>query len=182
MQRNRIVGAILVYSFEADNWTKQIAAVSTRPEFQRATVRIEDHSLLSYGDYDVETGTQETTGDPVVYEGQARLIPIRWGTFTGGESQSNATTLSAIRVQIPNALDAEGYGDDEYTEGQYATGLAGRVKRGCKIFVITSPRNPALEGLILTITSDVQGSSAAARTFEAALDADVAVVPSGIQQ
>lgn len=153
-----------MYSFEQGDWTDPIVAVSTQPRFQRSRIRIEDYSLIEQGEYDVESGTYpEPVGNPVVYEGQARLIGIRWGTFTGGESQANATTLSAIRVQIPKT--------DETTE---------RVKRGCKIFVLDSPNNPALNGLILTITSDLQGSSAAARTFEAALDADVKAVPSGV--
>lgn len=156
-----------MYSFEQEgDWPDAIARISTQPRFQKSQIRIEDHSLITQGEYDVETGTySESSGDPTVYEGQARLIGIRWGTFTGGESQANATTLSAIRVQIPKTPET-----------------TVRVKRGCKIFVLDSPNNPALNGLILTITSDLQGSSAAARTFEAALDADVEVVPSGIQQ
>lgn len=155
-----------MYSFESEDWTAQIHAVSTQPRFQKSKIRIEDYSLIDPGEYDVDTGTYtEPTGNPVVYEGQARMIGIRWGTFTGGESQANATTLSAIRVQIPKT-----------------DGTTVRVKRGCKIFVLDSPNNPALNGLILTITSDLQGSSAAARTFEAALDADTTVVPSGVAQ
>lgn len=172
-RRLSIVGA-RVYSFNED-WTADIAEVSTDPRFQTATIRIEDPSLLTYGEYDVDTNERDVTGDAVVYQGQARLIGVRWGTFTGGESQANASTLSAIRVQIPNARFAPGYGDSDYGQDDYATGLAGRVKRGCKIFVEASPDNPALTGLILTITSDLQGSSSASRTFEAALDSDVAV-------
>lgn len=171
-----------MYSFESEDWTAPIHAVSTQSRFQKSKIRIEDYSLITPGEYNVDTGTYtEPTGDPVIYEGQARLIGIRWGTFTGGESQANATTLSAIRVQIPNARFDEGYGEDEYGDN-YSGGLYGRVKRGCKIFVLDSPNNPALNGLILTITSDLQGSSAAARTFEAALDADVEVAPNGIEQ
>lgn len=155
-----------MYSFESEDWTAPIHAVSTQSRFQKSRIRIEDHSLIVPGEYYVDSGTYtEPTGDPVVYEGQARLVGIRWGTFTGGESQANATTLSAIRVQIPKTPDT-----------------TVRVKRGCKIFVIDSPNNPALNGLILTITSDLQGSSAAARTFEAALDADTTVVSSGVPQ
>lgn len=156
-----------MYSFESEGeWSDRIAGISSQPRFQRSQIRIEDQSTVEYGEYDVETGTYpEPTGVTVVYEGQARLIGIRWGTFTGGESQANATTLSAVRVQIPKTPET-----------------TVRVKRGCKIFVIDSPNNPALNGLILTITSDLQGSSAAARTFEASLDADVKVVPNGVQQ
>lgn len=156
-----------MYSFESEGeWSDRIAGISSQPRFQRSQIRIEDHSLIVQGDYNTESGTYpEPTGDPTVYEGQARIIGIRWGTFTGGESQANATTLSAVRVQIPKTPET-----------------TVRVKRGCKIFVIDSPNNPALNGLILTITSDLQGSSAAARTFEAALDADVKVVPNGVQQ
>lgn len=149
-----------MYSFkDGGSWPDAIARISERPEFQKSQIRIEDFSRITKGVYNPETGTRtEPSGDPTVYEGQARLIGIRWGTFTGGESQANATTLSAIRVQIPKTAET-----------------TVRIKRGCKIFVIDSPNNPSLNGLIFTITSDFQGSSAAARTFEAALDADTTV-------
>lgn len=159
------VAEVGMYSFESEGeWSDRIARISTQPRFQKSVIRIEDQSTVDYGEYDTELGGYpEPTGVTVVYEGQARVIPIRWGTFTGGESQANATTLSAIRVQIPKTPET-----------------TVRIKRGCKIFVTDSPNNPAINGLIFTITSDMQGSSAAARTFEAALDADVTVVPSGV--
>jgi hypothetical protein len=165
-----------MYSFK-DDWAAEIAEVSTLPEFQNATIRIEDESLLTYGEYNVEAGEQEVTGNAVVYQGQARLIGIRWGTFTGGESQANSTTLSAIRIQVPNARLEPGAGDDGYGSGGYDGGLTGRVKRGCKVFVEAAPKNPSLENRILVITSDFQGSSSAARTFEAAFGSDAVVQP-----
>lgn len=148
----------MAVSFATENWTDPIAAVSTRPEYQRAVIRIEDRSLLTESEYDIETGEWTIVGDPVIYTGQARVIGVRWGVQSGGESQANATTLSAIRVQIP----------------QHAVG---RVKKGCKVFVQSAP-NPVLQNYIFTVTSDMQGSSDAARTFECSLDIDVQV-PTG---
>jgi hypothetical protein len=145
----------MAYSFATENWADQIASVSTRPEFQRAVIRIEDRSLLTQEDYDIETGGWTVVGDPVVYSGQARVIGVRWGVQSGGESQANATTLSAIRVQIPQRA-------------------VGRVKKGCKVFVESAP-NPVLQNYVFTVTSDMQGSSDAARTFECSLDIDVQV-------
>lgn len=142
----------------ATNWYDEIAAESTKAEYQTAVIRIEDPSLVTYGEYDVETGKQEVTGDPVIYptgdgDGRARIIGVRWGVFSGGESQANAKTISSVRVQIPkDAVD--------------------RVKKGCKVFIESTPENPALEGLMLTVTSDFQGASSASRTLECALDGD----------
>jgi hypothetical protein len=154
----------MAYRF-ASEWPDEIAEESTKPEYQTAVVRIEDPSLV-VKDYNVDTAVWTITGDPVIYPvggeaGQARLIGVRWGVFTGGESQANTATISTVRMQLPyQAL--------------------GRVRRGMKVFVVSVPRNPALESLIFTVTSDLQGSSAAARTFELSLDGDVEkAVPSG---
>jgi len=150
----------MAYSFAVDNWADEIAKVSTQPQYQRAIIRIEDSSLLTQSDYDLETGEWTFEGDPVIYpvgdeDGRARIIGVRWGVQSGGESQANATTISAIRVQIP----------------QHAVG---RVKKGCKVFVESAP-NLVLSSYIFTVTSDMQGSSPAARTFECSLDIDVKV-------
>lgn len=147
----------MAYNFGTMEWQDRIAQVTGREEFQRARIRIEDPSLVT-SVYDVETAEWTITGDPVIYpvgdeNGQARIIGVRWGVQSGGESQANATTLSAIRVQIP----------------QHAVG---RVKKGCKVFVDSAP-NMVLTNYIFTVTSDMQGSSAATRTFECALDIDV---------
>ena len=148
----------MAFNFTTSAWHDRIAGISTLPEYQRAVIRIEDRSLLTQEDYDIETGEWTVVGDPVVYSGRARVIGVRWGVQSGGESQANATTLSAIRVQIP----------------QHAVG---RVKKGCKVFVQSAP-NPVLQNYIFTVTSDMQGSSDAARTFECSLDIDVQV-PTG---
>lgn len=140
-------------------WSDEIAEVSTLPEYQTARVRIVDPSLV-VKTYDVVTAQWTITGDGVIYplagsdeDGQARIIGVRWGVFSGGESQANAKTISAIRIQIP----------------QHAVG---RVKKGCKVFVESAPNNPTLPNYMFSVTSDMQGSSAASRTFECALDGD----------
>jgi len=153
----------MAYSFKAA-WNDAIAEVSTREEFQTARIRIEDPSLLTQSDYDIETGEWTIVGDPVIYPvggetGQARIIGVRWGVQSGGESQANATTISAIRIQVPQHV-------------------VGRVKRGLKVHVTSSPQNPTLTNFVFTVNSDMQGSAAAARTFECSLDLDYQV-PSG---
>lgn len=142
----------MAYNFGTMEWQDRIAQVTGREEFQRARIRIEDPSLVT-SVYDVETAEWTITGDSVVYAGQARVIGVRWGVQSGGESQANATTISAIRVQIP----------------QHAVG---RVKKGCRVFVDSAP-NEVLTNYIFTVSSDMQGSSAATRTFECSLDIDV---------
>lgn len=149
----------MAYSFK-QNWNDAIAEVSTQEKYQMARIRIEDPSLL-VKDYNIETGEWTITGDAVVYptgdeKGQARIIGVRWGVQSGGESQANATTVTAIRIQVP----------------QYAVG---RVKRDLKVHVVASPSNPTLPNFVFTVNSDMQGSSAAARTFECSLDLDYQV-------
>ena len=166
------------YKFDTLTWNKRIATKTGNRKYQVADIRIEDPSLLTEV-YDVETNTSTFTGESTVYEGPARIIGVRWGVQPGGESQANATTITAIRIQIPNdtGFEDEGYGEIDYGEEPYGgnLGLFPRVNRGCKVFVAASPENPVLTRYIFAITSDMQGSSAATRTFEAALDGDVSL-------
>lgn len=148
----------MAYVFtEYANWADEIAEVSELPEFQTAKIRIVDPNLFTR-DYDEDTATWTITGDGVIYDGQARVIPVRWGVHSGGESQANATTLSAIRVQIPRTT---------------ATDI--RVDKGFKVFVDESPHNLSLGDRMFAVTSDLQGSSSASRTFECMADVDASV-------
>lgn len=135
--------------FDTD-WPSEIAEISTLPEFQNAEIRI---ALPGTRDYDIDTG--EWTGAPaeVLYEGQARVIGVRWGISYTGQSQGNSRDVKAIRFQIPY----------QGTE---------RVRRTASVRVTSAPRNPGLTEFVFAITNDFQGSNAAARTFEATLDGD----------
>lgn len=147
----------MAYSFAVANWADEIADVSELPEFQTATIRIVNPNLID-SDYNEDTAQWEITGDGVIYNGQARVIPVRWGVQSGGESQANATTLSAMRVQIPRTT---------------ATDI--RVNKGFHVFVDASPYNLSLVNRMFTVTSDLQGSSSASRTFECMADVDAEV-------
>lgn len=148
----------MAYVFsEYANWADEIAEVSELPEFQTAKIRIVDPNLITR-DYDEETATWTITGDGVIYNDRARIIPVRWGVHSGGESQANATTLSAMRVQIPRTL---------------ATDI--RVNKGFRVFVEESPYNLSLVDRMFSVTSDLQGSSSASRTFECMADVDASV-------
>lgn len=151
----------MAYQFNEGSWANEVAEESTKPQYQQARVEIHDPSLQTRT-YDVDTAKWTITGDSKVYpvgdeDGRARLIGVRWGVFSGGESQANATTLTAVRLQIP----------------QHAVG---RVKRGMTVKVLSAP-NPVLKEYSIKITSDLQGSSDAARTFECAIDMDSKVAP-----
>lgn len=151
----------MAYSFAGENWADEISAESSKSEYQQAVIRIFDKSQATLvSEYDIKTGLGPIYEGGDLYplgdeDGRARIIGVRWGVQSGGESQANATTISAIRVQIP----------------QHAVG---RVKKGCKVFVESAP-NLVLSSYIFTVTSDMQGSSAASRTFECSLDIDVQV-------
>jgi len=169
----------VAWKFEDDeDWAEEISEETTRSVYQNALIRIEDPSILGK-DYDYKTDKMTVTGDPVLYSGPARLIGVRWGVQSGGESQRNSTTLSDVRVQLPRTVAVAGnpYGSGLYGEGTYGTapGLLGRVKRGSKIYVEVCERQPSWESMVLSVTSDLQGSMSASRTLEARVDMDAVV-------
>lgn len=140
----------------AKTWADEIADVTSNRDYQTASILIQDLSGVSVGPINWETGKQTITGDPVdIYRGQARIIDIRSGTLIEGVDQSNATTLKAIRFQVPQRA-------------------VGHLHRGQKVRVTSCPANPTLERYVYRINDDVQGASAATRTFEAGVDLDSA--------
>lgn len=136
------------------NWTDEIAEVSEL--FQNAEVALFSPSALS-ASYSWSTGEWTYEGDQeYLYEDKARVTPIRWGVNHEGEDVSNASTITAVQVQLPK--DAVGH-----------------IQRGVKMVVPSCNDNPALESVLFTLTSDLQGSNAASRTFEFSVDGDIAV-------
>ncbi len=140
-----------------DDWAEEIAEVTGESRYQNAKIRIFDESLATLvTPYDIDTGAEAVYTGGDVYTGQARVIGVRWGTSELNTVQNNPNTLKGIRVQVPfNAV--------------------GRVRKSAKIFVVECVRNPVLEEFIFAVTSDLQGSMSATRTFEAELDGDVEV-------
>lgn len=142
------------------NWAEEIAEISTHPEFQTALVRLEDPDLrVPITEYDIDTGEQTFSGNPVVYHGQARIIAVRWGIDSTNLYQANPSTLSDMRVQFPRV--------DENGNSTFFG-----ARKGFKLFIESAPKTPSLERLILTCTSDIQGSTSAARTFQFSVDGD----------
>lgn len=101
-----------------------------------------------------DNGWQELPADTKQYEGQARFIPVRAGVWQGGEAQLNATTIRAVRFQVP-------FKD-----------LPGRVYAGSIVTFLAAPRNPNLVGRTAKVMDDFQGSMTASRTFHGMMDAD----------
>ena len=138
------------------HWSDEIAEVTESSEYQTAIIRIYDTTNMTGDPYDIETGT----GGPqptMVWEGQARFVGFRAAIDAYNQEQANKSSIQTVRIQIP----------------QHATGL---VHRNWKVFFVEVPKNPSLMRRTATITSDIQGASAATRTFEAAVDGD-AVLP-----
>lgn len=139
-----------MYTFS--NWTDEIAEVSE--QYQNAEVELLDPSLVTYGPFDPVTNKRTSTGDPLVWEGFARIIPPRWGVNRQGSDTGNASTQTSVLIQFPKKA-------------------FGRVKRGMKLTVVTCEDNPGLETMLFKVTSGLQGSNAASRTVEFAVDGDV---------
>lgn len=92
--------------------------------------------------------------DSTVYSGQARFIPVRAGVWQGGEAQLNATTIRAVRFQLPRSA------------------MGTRIHAGAIVTIVSSPFNPNLKGRTAKVNDDFQGSTTATRTFHAMMDAD----------
>lgn len=136
-------------------WVDEIAEITEQEEYQTCTITITDSELVVGGVYDPATNTYSpVTEDGEVYSGQARFIPIRAGLQQGGESQANATTIRNVRFQLPQ-FDGPLY-----------------IRKGLTVKFVTALRNPSLVGRWATVMDDFQGSSAATRTFTAAMDID----------
>lgn len=142
------------------HYSDEVAEVTGAREYQTADIKIFDpNEGFNPGDYNYETGEWENGSEPTpIYEGQARFIGLRTAS-NAGVDVLNPTSIKAGRVQIP----------------QHAVGL---VKRGMKITFTAVPKNPALSNRIATLDSDIQGASAATRTFDVYLDVE-AVTASG---
>lgn len=143
-----------------DSWTDEIAEISTLPEYQTAVIKIVDPSSGNRT-YNPDTNTWTGSLGASVYEGQARIIGIRWSVFYGGEASANAQNITGVRVQLPREKDG-------------GTSTFSRIRRGYKMFVTDCPQTPVLKDMIFSVSSDFQGSSSASRTIEFALDGDVA--------
>lgn len=136
-----------------ETWTDEIAELTTDPEYQNATVRIYDPSLVTET-YDISTGVWNVTGNGDLYSGQARVVDIRWGVNRENSDTGNPTTIKNIRVQLPK-------------------NILGRLKRGMKMVVTSCTDNPSLETFLFSVSTDIQGSNAASRTIEFAVDGDL---------
>lgn len=140
--------------FSYPNWADEIALTSSKPMYQLAEIAVLDPGL-EYPEFDVDTGEFDRMfGYQYIYEGRARIIGVRWGNDRNNSQVANPSTTSSIRVQMP------------------AEDLQRVIPRGAKIFIMKSEFNVALENRVLIVTSDLQGSSAATRTFECELDGD----------
>lgn len=148
----------MVFRFGGETWADAIAKETEKRDYQTADIYIfPPGAQPTADDYDWQTGDlKNDVSNSATYSGQARIIGVRWGTYTQGDAQENATSIKSVRVQVPkNAI--------------------GRIEHGSYVNFVSVPGNPALESRILTVTSDFQGGSSAARTFECAVDSDSVV-------
>lgn len=92
--------------------------------------------------------------DSTVYSGQARFIPVRASVWQGGEAQMNATSIRAVRFQVPRSAGGT------------------RFHSGSIVTITSAPFNANLEGRTAKVTDDFLGGTSATRTFHAMMDAD----------
>lgn len=101
-----------------------------------------------------DSGWSTLPVNSTVYSGRARFIPVRAGVWQGGEAQLNATTIRAVRFQLPRSA------------------MGTRIHAGAIVTITSAPFNGNLEGRTAKVMDDFQGSTTATRTFHAMMDAD----------
>ena len=134
------------------SWEQQIADVSGLAEFQNATITIFDPSLLTKT-YSYDTNAYTVTGDAVVYEGQARVQPMRLATQISGGPIDDPSSASRFMVQIP-----------------FESAVV--INRGFQMQVTDGGRNPRLETYLFTIVADTDSSHMASHTFECVVNVE----------
>lgn len=151
----------MVYQFLT--WDAQIAEETTKTKYQNIKVKLVDPTLV-VETYDIATGNTVVTNDGSFWSGQARLIAIRAGINRENSETTNSSTVTHIRIQFPRSQNFGTISAPIY-----------RIKRGTKLMVTDAPDNKALETMIFTCTSDIQGGAVASRTLEFSTDSDLAV-------
>ena len=134
------------------SWEQQIADVSGLVEFQNATITIFDPSLLTKT-YSYDTNAYTVSGDAVVYEGQARVQPMRLATQVSGGPIDDPSSASRFMVQIP-----------------FESAVV--INRGFQMQVTDGGRNPRLETYLFTIVADTDSSHMASHTFECVVNVE----------
>lgn len=138
-----------------DSWDQEIANITTAQEFQNATVEFYEPAVVSDADYNITTGIWTKTGTPIASL-KARVVPVRSPAHREAGETLNATSVTAVRIQVPRDSAVEG-----------------RLHKGVEAFVTECDRNPALLSRTFTLVSEIQGSASASRTFLFATDEDV---------
>ena len=134
------------------SWEQQIADVSGLVEFQNATITIFDPYLLTKT-YSYDTNAYTVSGDAVVYEGQARVQPMRLATQVSGGPIDDPSSASRFMVQIP-----------------FESAVV--INRGFQMQVTDGGRNPRLETYLFTIVADTDSSHMASHTFECVVNVE----------
>lgn len=143
----------MAYDFGDENWAAEVAEVSGDAAYQNCRIQIRNPKLLTVA-RDMMTGTTTVTGEPVVWEGQARIIGPRSALDLQGSTSENPSGTKSVRVQIPY--------------GAYMD----RIDRGWEIRVIDGGRNPNLENYKLYIESDFNSGNVASYTIECSIALD----------
>jgi hypothetical protein len=137
----------------AKHWTDHIREITEREEYQSATIQIRNPNLLTRTK-DIKTGIVTVTGDPVIWEGGARVVGYRSAVPSNKGSLSDPTGMKAMRFQIPQ---------DSFPE---------RAERGWQIRVTNGFKNPRLTQYLFIVESDTVVSNEASRTIEAIVDVE----------
>lgn len=138
------------------DWGQEIAEISTRPEYQTGRVRITSSDIEDQGVYDIDTGEwSEGMGTVILYEGQARFVPIRWGVDARDTHLFNASTTTRLRVQVPESE------------------LPDEVPRGSLVTILEAPFAPHMVGATSVVVGGVQNSSNGSRNLETEWNSDL---------
>jgi hypothetical protein len=137
-------------------WSARIADITSRPEYQNSVIQIRDPNRVTWV-RDIVAGTSTHVGDPVVWEGRARISSVRRTVDSNKGNLSNQTGMKPIQVQIPDVEHG---------------GFSGRIERSWQIRVLDGGRASSLEGYLLVIESGWEPSNQGSRTLECTVDVE----------
>lgn len=143
----------MAYDFDGENWAAEIAAVSGDPEFQNCEIQIRNPNLMTVTP-DILDGGVVIVGNPVVWQGRARVVGVRSALDISPGTSATPSGTKSVRVQIP-----------------YGT-YVGRINRGWQIRVIDGGRNVNLERYVLFVESDFNSGNVASPVIECSIAID----------
>lgn len=139
-------------------WGEEISEVTNTPEYQSCTIQLWKPGVLDTSAYDPSTNLPPTSQATKVYDGPARIKPIRLGLNMANNDGLNPSTLRKVHIQFPH---------DAVFSVSPRSGFTAKVTASAEV--------PDLLTKIFTLKDTLFGSTKASNTFEFSYDGDAVI-------